>query len=105
VSLCVSHSPEVRPCATSPGCCFFLALHCPPWLASNACNGSALSASCPSCMPAQVVSCMERVQQQLVSAEPRLQPCLLEPVTAHMTLLVLHITTLVCNCLRVWQQT
>lgn len=41
----------------------------------------------------QVIECFERVQQQLVSVEPKLQPCLLEPVTAHMTILVLHIQT------------
>jgi hypothetical protein len=38
-----------------------------------------------------VVACIERVQAQLLSTHPQLQPCLLEPVTAHKTLLVLHL--------------
>jgi hypothetical protein len=41
----------------------------------------------------QVVACIERVQQHMVGVEPALQPCFLEPVTAHMTILVLDIQT------------
>lgn len=44
------------------------------------------------CVP-QVVSCIEQVQAQLVKACPELRPCLLEPVTAHLTVMVLHLPT------------
>jgi len=44
----------------------------------------------------QVVACIERVQQALVSSCPEMQPCLLEPITAHMTLMVLNLPTQVC---------
>lgn len=97
VSLRVSHSPEVRLWLPThrllPDCCCSA-------VPSLTClvNMQWQQGVCP--LPSarlQVVSCMERVQQQLVAAEPRLQPCLLEPVTAHLTLLVLHITTQVCR--------
>lgn len=45
----------------------------------------------------QVVECVQRVQQQLVAVAPELQPCLLDPVTAHMTLMVLHMPTKVSS--------
>jgi hypothetical protein len=51
------------------------------------------------CWCVQVVACIKHVQQQLVATAPELQPCLLEPVTAHMTVMVLVIQTQVRTAL------
>lgn len=41
----------------------------------------------------QVIASISGVQQKLIEADVRLKPCCLEPITAHITIMVLHMPT------------
>lgn len=45
----------------------------------------------------QVIASMGTIQQKLIETDPLLQHCCLEPMTAHITIMVLYLPTQVNN--------
>jgi hypothetical protein len=82
-----------------------LLMCCPPELNSLLYCAVAAVAAVAVATTCQVRQAIASLQASLVEAEPQLQGCLLEPATAHLTIMVLNLpgqVRLVWVCLHRW---